>query len=84
MNPIIPENNEHGFFKNIKTYVSDNGNVFRTVDTDVIDIVSVGKSKLNDLLPVLRLMAIDWNLNLSKGKDMQIAKLKLAELVKNN
>jgi hypothetical protein len=84
MNPIIPENNDHGFFKNIKTFVGDDGKVFRTVDTEVFECVSVGKSKVNDLLPILRLMAIDWKLNLSKAQDMQIAKLKLNELVRNN
>lgn len=85
MKPIIPQGDEHGFFQNkITTMVGIDGQVIRIVDTEVINQISVGKSKVNDLLPILRLMSIDWKLNLSKSKDMLIAKLKLNELVRNN
>jgi hypothetical protein len=44
----------------------------------------IGKSKLSHILPLLRLIASDWNLNLSSTKGFEMAKKILINSATNN
>lgn len=44
----------------------------------------IGKSKVSDIVHILRMIATEWNLNLSKESDFKIAQRILINSVINN
>ncbi len=84
MKPFIPKDNSEGYFKKVNYSIDDNGNVVGIVDTEIINVVKIGESKLSDLLPILKLIGAEWKLNVAKHRDMLIAKSVMINSVKNN
>jgi len=64
--------------------VKPNGNTFRPIDTELITHVTLEKSKMSSLIPVMNYIAKDWGLNLSKSHDLMVANRILVNSVKKN
>lgn len=46
--------------------------------------IPIGKTKLSDNLPILKLIAAEWGLNLSKSRDFKIAARIMNNSIKYN
>jgi hypothetical protein len=70
---IIPIDSDKGMFAGVPFVVQPNGVLARVVNTEVMPHVTINKSKLQSLKPVLDWIQADWGLNFSKTHDRKVA-----------
>lgn len=67
-----------------KTFIKSDGTIIRPIDTEVLTHITLEKSKMTGLIPVMNFIAKDWGLNLSKEHDKAVAKRILINSIKKN
>ncbi len=67
-----------------KSFVKRDGTIIRPIDTEVLTHITLEKSKVTGLMPVMNFIAKDWGLNLSKEHDKIVAKRILINSIKKN
>jgi len=75
---------EKSMFKNTRFRITPKGKVIEIVDTEVLPYTPLEKTKMLEILPLLKLIGIDWNLKISNNNDMRVAMRILISSIKNN
>ena len=73
-----------GMFDNINWVADKKGNLLRPLDTEVVTFQPLNKVKMSALIPALKVIALDWKLNLSKTHDRNVALRILKNSVSKN
>ena len=75
---------EKSMFKNTRFRITPKGKVIEIVDTEVLPYTLLEKTKMLEILPLLKIIAVDWNLKLSNNNDMKVAMRILINSIKYN
>lgn len=67
-----------------RAFIKPDGTIIRPIDTEVLNHITLEKSKVTGLMPVMNFIAKDWGLNLSKSHDRKVCDRILKNSIKKN
>ena len=70
---IIPIDSEKGMFAGVPYVATPEGKLIRSIDTEVMPSVTLKKTKMSALMPVLDWIEKDWGLDLTQTHDRTVA-----------